>query len=198
MPPHLLLPIITWLFLIASPMSVLSIDLVVWFRNNKLGESALKIAVAGDTHGKVERIKRELKLLKPDALFFTGDYYSDGEKLANDLKLTFYGVSGNCDYCRNGPQEKIVELEGYKFLIVHGHQYGVKKGLNRLFYRGLESQADMVVFGHTHVSCAEKVEGLWLLNPGSPTKPRLPDHASYAIIEINKPCLNPEIIRIQL
>ncbi|MEN6327013.1 MAG: YfcE family phosphodiesterase, partial [Syntrophomonas sp.] len=97
---------------------------------------------------------------------------------------------------KKGLSEEIVEKAGRKFLVVHGHQYGVKRGLNRIFYRGKEAGVDMVVFGHTHVACADKIDGLWLLNPGSPSQPRLPDHASYAIIEADENSLNPVIIRI--
>jgi putative phosphoesterase len=156
----------------------------------------LKIAVVGDTHGKIEKIKKELNLIKPDYLFFTGDYYPDGQKISRSLNINFTGVAGNCDPNKIGLSEKIAEIEGKKFLIVHGHQYGVKRGLNRIFYRGKEAGVDMVAFGHTHVACAEKVEGLWLLNPGSPTNPRLPDRASYALIEITENNLNAAIIRI--
>jgi putative phosphoesterase len=156
----------------------------------------LKIAVVGDTHGKIEKIKKELTMIKPDYLFFTGDYYQDGKKLAASLKINFIGVSGNCDPLKTGLSENKAEIKGKKFLIVHGHQYGVKRGLNRIFYRGKEAEVDMVVFGHTHIACAEKIEDLWLLNPGSPSQPRLPDRASYAIIEVEGNNLNPVIIRI--
>ncbi|HEX3011766.1 MAG TPA: metallophosphoesterase [Syntrophomonadaceae bacterium] len=156
----------------------------------------MKIAVVGDTHGKIDKIKKELTLIKPDYLFFTGDYYPDGKKLASSLKIDFTGVAGNCDPIKTGSAEKKVEIKGKKFLLVHGHQYGVKRGLNRIFYRGKEAEVDMVVFGHTHIAGAEKIEGLWLLNPGSPSQPRLPDRASYAIIEIEENKLNPVIVRM--
>lgn len=156
----------------------------------------MKIAVVGDTHGKIERIKKELNKLKPDYLFFTGDYYPDGKKISRALNIDFTGVAGNCDPRKTGSSEKTVEIKGRKFLVVHGHQYGVKSGLNRIFYRGKEAGVDMVVFGHTHVAGAEKIEGLWLLNPGSPTHPRSPDRASYAIIEVTEDRLNPVIMRV--
>ncbi|MGI5921571.1 MAG: metallophosphoesterase family protein [Syntrophomonadaceae bacterium] len=156
----------------------------------------MKIAVTGDTHGKIERIKKALAVLKPDYLFFTGDYYPDGNKISSYLGIKCLGVPGNCDRRKQDASEKLVEMSGKKFLIVHGHQYGVKKDLNRLFYRGVEAGVDMVVFGHTHHACAEKIEGLWLLNPGSPTQPRVPDRASYAIIEVNENSLNPVIVRL--
>lgn len=155
----------------------------------------MKFAVVGDTHGKVDIVSRELKLLKPNYLFFTGDYYQDGKKIADELKVPLFGVTGNCDHRIRGSAEKTVEVEGHKFLIVHGHQYGVKSSLNRIFYRGQELGVNAVLFGHTHVACCELIEGMWLLNPGSPTYPRI-GRGSYAVINMAKDYLEPVIINI--
>lgn len=155
----------------------------------------MKLAVVGDTHGKTEIIVRELRLLKPDYLFFTGDYYQDGKKIANELKSPLFGVTGNCDHSIRGSAEKTIEIAGNKFLIVHGHQYGVKSNLNRIFYRGQELGVNAVLFGHTHVSCCELLEGMWLINPGSPTYPRM-GRGSYAIINVENSSLQPIIMNI--
>lgn len=155
----------------------------------------MRIAVVGDTHGKIQGIEKELRRLKPKILIFTGDYYQDGDQIAQDLKLTLYGVTGNCDYHNRGLRERLEEIEGKRFLIVHGHQYGVKRNLNRLYYRGLELEADIILFGHTHISCCRQVEGVWLLNPGSPVYPR-GERGSYALVEIESNRLEPVIMEI--
>jgi putative phosphoesterase len=155
----------------------------------------MKLAVVGDTHGKIEKIIKELRLVKPNYLCFTGDYYQDGKKIAKELKLPLFGVTGNCDHSIRGNAEKTVEIEGHKFLIVHGHQYGVKRNLNRLYYRGQELGVNAVLFGHTHVSCCELIEGMWLINPGSPAYPRA-GRGSYAVIRAEKLSLEPIILNI--
>jgi putative phosphoesterase len=156
----------------------------------------MKLAVVGDTHGKIKRILDQLRLIKPDYLAFTGDYYQDGQRLARELKLPYTGVAGNCDHSLRGSAEKKVEIKGFKFLIVHGHQYGVKSSLNRIFYRGQELGVNAILFGHTHVPCCEIIEGMWLLNPGSPTYPRLGEKGSYAVVDIKESHLEPAIIRL--
>ncbi|HEX3012057.1 MAG TPA: YfcE family phosphodiesterase [Syntrophomonadaceae bacterium] len=153
------------------------------------------LAAVGDTHGKVDTIIRELKPLTLNYLVFTGDYYTDGKKIARELKVPLLGVNGNCDYRNRGNAEKTVDIEGSKFLIVHGHQYGVKGSLNRLFYYGQELQVNMVVFGHTHIAYCEMVEGMWLFNPGSPTYPRI-GTGSYGVINVEKGSLQPVILQL--
>ena len=42
---------------------------------------------------------------------------------------------------------------------------------------------DVVVFGHTHMPCNERLDGVLYLNPGSPATPRGGAAASVAIVE---------------
>lgn len=48
----------------------------------------------------------------------------------------------------------------------------MKYDLAKLRYRALELEADIALFGHTHVSQIEYIDGIWFINPGSPTLPR--------------------------
>lgn len=65
-----------------------------------------------------------------------------------------------------------MKIENKKFFITHGHKYGVKMGLNNIFYKGKESEVDAVLFGHTHIKIISKEDGLWIINPGSPFLPK--------------------------
>lgn len=156
----------------------------------------MRIAVAGDTHGKIKTLIQAFSPLKPDYLFFTGDYYSDGLKIARQLGVQWTGVAGNCDYGRKGEKEQQLTLAGHNFYLVHGHQYGVKRNLHSLFYRGQELGADVVLFGHTHVPVCEKVEDIWFINPGSASLPRLGSPGSYALIDIGSNNIIPRIIQL--
>lgn len=162
----------------------------------KGGEIFLNFAVAGDTHGKIQKLEKALQMLKPDYLFFTGDYYSDGLKLARHLSIDWTGVMGNCDFGFKVKREQQITIAGYNFYLVHGHQYGVKRNHNTIYYRGVEVNADIVLFGHTHIPMCKKIEGIWLINPGSAAFPRLNFSSSYAIIETNEDSINAKIIEI--
>ena len=155
------------------------------------------VAVVGDTHGRWEPVHKEIKSLPGlEVLLHTGDHYQDGSVLARKLKIKGYSVVGNCDRA-GGVREKVLELEGHRILLTHGHLYRVKQTMNHLYYKAREGRYDIVVFGHTHVPFLEKVDGIWFINPGSPTYPRygiptyglmelLPGRAELRIVEMKR------------
>jgi len=131
----------------------------------------------------IEQLIRPIENIKPDHLFFTGDYYADGYKLAQHFNIGWTGVIGNCDFRKKGRKEQQVTYAGKKVLLVHGHQYGIKRSLNSLYYKAQETGVDLVLFGHTHVPMCEQVDGIWFINPGSASLPRYGSHPSYALID---------------
>ncbi len=156
----------------------------------------MKIAVVADTHARTETIVRELQRVRPDHLLFAGDHYVDGQRIARSLSIPFNAVAGNCDGGDNRPQETVVNIMDRTIYLVHGHQYGVKDSLNRLYYRARELNADAVIFGHTHNHHLELADGIWLINPGSPSRPRLGNKGSYAVIDIEPHLFSPWIVEI--
>ena len=152
------------------------------------------VAVVADTHAKTQPIIRELKKFKPDHLLFAGDHYVDGQKIARSLSIPFNAVAGNCDAGNSRPQEETISLMEHCIYLVHGHQLGVKSSLNRLYYRAKELNADLAIFGHTHYPHLEKIDDIWLVNPGSPSRPRLGEKGSYAIITVTSETIHPNII----
>lgn len=75
-------------------------------------------------------------------------------------------VKGNCDISLSD-SEKIIELDGYKVFITHGHKYGVKTGYINLYYRALEAECNYCFFGHTHRPTSFEMDEIKFLNPGS-------------------------------
>lgn len=142
------------------------------------------VVVVGDTHGRYGRIQKELKSLPGiDLLLHTGDQCQDGQVLARKLKLKGHAVIGNCDRGADGVKEMVLELEGHRILLIHGHLQKVKHTMNHLYFKAKQSQIDVVLFGHTHVPYLEKVDGIWFMNPGSPTFPR-DARATYGLMEL--------------
>lgn len=154
------------------------------------------IAALADTHGNTGRICERLQQLRPDHILFAGDFYKDGQIISRCVQIPATIVAGNCDLSHRSKQEEVVSFGQYKILLVHGHQYGVKKDLNRLYYRGRELEVDAVVFGHTHSPWCEMTGGIWLINPGSPVLPRLPGPGSFAVISIDENGLQARIVNM--
>ncbi len=154
------------------------------------------IAAVADTHGDTRAVIKNLADIKFDHLLFAGDYYKDGQMIARILKVPAHIVAGNCDVTHRSKQEEIITLLNYDILLVHGHQYGVKRDLNRLYYRAREADVNAVVFGHTHMPYCENTGGLWMINPGSPVRPRLQGRGSFALINIDEKGLSAHIVTI--
>lgn len=132
------------------------------------------IAVISDTHRIGKYIDLAKKLIKDaDVLIHLGDNIEDVELLQDGFNGEVYAVKGNCDYSTKYPKEKIIELKGKRIFITHGDLYGVKNGLNNIYYKGRELEADIVLFGHTHEAIIEKEDNMILMNPGSISLPRL-------------------------
>jgi putative phosphoesterase len=62
-----------------------------------------------------------------------------------------------------------VELEGLRIGLLHdgGPRAGRHERLRRRF-----AGCDVVAYGHSHLPEVERSEGVWILNPGSPTERR--------------------------
>lgn len=146
----------------------------------------MKIIVISDSHGSINSALEILKAQDYDLIIHLGDNSEDARKIQDKLKQEIIFVRGNCDYYNlDASLEKVIEIEGKKIFISHGHEYGVKSSLDRIYYRGRELGADLVLFGHTHLAYIDKSD-IILFNPGSISLPKPGKKASYGIIEIHK------------
>jgi len=129
----------------------------------------LRILLFSDSHGYMQGMMNVLNRSgKIDLIIHLGDYVRDALKLMElyrDIPVEF--VRGNNDWGRAHPEEKILELQGNRILITHGHLYSVKYDYSSLLSRGKSSGADAVFFGHTHVQEEFLSDGMLVLNPGS-------------------------------
>ena len=127
----------------------------------------MKILVFSDSHGRLGLMADAMEQERPQRVFFLGDNYQDGQALADaypDVPMDL--VRGNCDFCA-GPDELLVEVEGVRFLLAHGHRYYAKSGTDRLVEAGKRKGAAVVCFGPTHDALNLPEQGVWLFNPGT-------------------------------
>lgn len=157
----------------------------------------MRIAVVSDTHGNYKEFLEALVDHEDfDMLFHLGDYVEDGEKLKKILSIPTIIVKGNGDYWSNYKDDEIVEIGGKKILLTHGHKYNVRFNYSNLYYRGLELNAELVLFGHTHVPLNIEENNLIIMNPGSASSPRTHDRIkTFGIIEIGE-TITTEIVEI--
>lgn len=132
----------------------------------------MRIIVLSDSHGNARTVAEILKNHREDAAAFI--HLGDGMKEWMSLKRKFrdlpmYEVRGNCDGLCDVPAVRLLELGGFRLFCTHGYLYSVKSELDTLAYAAQEQQADIALYGHTHVARQDEIGGVTLLNPGSVT-----------------------------
>ena len=127
----------------------------------------MKILGFSDPHGAMGKMVEAMEHERPHHVFFLGDHYRDGIELSQlypDIPMDI--VRGNCDWGK-GPVLRVVELEGVRFLLTHGHLQYVKSGLDELLQEAKNRQVQVACFGHTHLAKVVYRDGIYLMNPGS-------------------------------
>ena len=153
----------------------------------------MKIVVFSDSHGKLDWMIAAVEMERPNHIFFLGDHERDGWDLSRLYPMIpLNAVKGNCDY-GPGLEDWVVELEGIRFLLTHGHLYGAKTGTIRLEAAGMRCGADVVCFGHTHRAVDIQGPGrLRLFNPGTIGGPH-GQRTTYGVIHVKPGRLTAEI-----
>ena len=140
----------------------------------------MKILVFSDSHRFLSGMYAALELHQPQQVIHLGDMMDDAEQVAEHYpKLPFCMVPGNCDgWTISAPVKKQISLAGKSILLSHGHRWGVKSGYDAAIADARAVNADILLFGHTHIPlCRQLEDGLWMMNPG-------PARSSYGLIEI--------------
>lgn len=131
----------------------------------------MKILVLSDSHSGLRFMRECVRRIRPDCVIHLGDYYEDGQTLAEENPhLIFYQVPGNCDRyrCPVGAREILIQtIGGVRIYMTHGHRHNVKMYDLRLLADAYEAEADIVLYGHTHTADLRLEEGMWVMNPGS-------------------------------
>ena len=149
----------------------------------------MKILVFSDSHGVIKNMTEAIDAHYPniDLIIHLGDGAKEFDRLSEKYReVRFFGVRGNCDLFNEAGlmTTNLLELDGYRILCTHGHEYKVKYTLDNLHYAALEKKCNIALFGHTHSAYKryDSENEIYLFNPGSISRgaPR----ASYGLIEL--------------
>ncbi|MDE6729997.1 MAG: YfcE family phosphodiesterase [Oscillospiraceae bacterium] len=153
----------------------------------------MKIVVMSDTHGAVDHLI-DVTQLHQDADMFI--HLGDGERdlyhlFSNypQLEQKTHTLKGNCDYGILSQSLKTLLLNlpyGHKLFAAHGDFYRVKYSTDRIIHEAKEHEADILLYGHTHVCDCRYENGLYIINPGSLGAPRFDRKYSYALLDISE------------
>ncbi len=144
----------------------------------------MKILVFSDSHGSPDYIRAALRAHggTADLLYFLGDGVRDIAAVLEEYPhIPRVILSGNNDSALAAAAagiavqtEDIRTVEGVKIFALHGHTARVKWGYDIMICRASELEADLILFGHTHVPENTSVNApfgisrrIHLFNPGS-------------------------------
>ena len=85
------------------------------------------------------------------------------------LSSNIHIVSGDFDLDATLPDNKVVTIGDWRLGLVHGHQVIPWNDQEALANYARMLDVDILVYGHTHADAVIKVEGRFVINPGSAT-----------------------------
>lgn len=158
----------------------------------------MRILVLSDTHDKITNAVEVYNTLsqkgKIDLIVHAGDYISDAKNLGYNLNAPILAVHGNCD--SRDDDYAILETEAGNIFLTHGHDFNIHLGVENLVLKAKELGCIGVIYGHTHKAHYENKNGIFLLNPGSITKPRdIIGDGSFALLITGKDMVWAKIYR---
>ena len=129
-----------------------------------------------------------------DTLVHLGDGDEDAETVARILGIELISLAGNCDIGSTAPRELVREWEGHRLLMTHGDLFGVKSGLSRLRERAVVTNAQAILYGHSHRADISNSSDRLFVNPG--TLMRSARRLSVAIMDITDAGITASLLEI--
>lgn len=152
----------------------------------------MKIGVISDTHGNVAAFRRALELFDgADLIVHAGDVLYHPPRLCcqdgydipafadalNNCPIPVLIAQGNCDAqvyeeLLEMPVQSpyaVAEIEGVRIVVNHGHLLAREQMIDL----GRRYRARYFISGHTHIPVLDDMGDLVLMNPGSPSIPKL-------------------------
>ncbi len=152
------------------------------------------IGLISDTHLPSRRkslpkeVIKTFQNAKVDMIIHAGDFedLSAIQMLEKIAPLTaVQGNMCNSEVKNKFPMKKVVKIEGLTIGITHGTG-GPKGYYERVvdMFKDESSTPDIIISGHTHQPEAKLVNGVQVINPGSPTDKYFAPRNTVAILEI--------------
>ncbi|BDR67587.1 phosphoesterase [Clostridium tetani] len=163
----------------------------------------MKLFFISDIHGSSYYLEKVINIFekeKADYLVILGDELYHGARnplpkeynpkkvaeILNTYKNKIIAVRGNCDsevdqMVLNYPimsDYSIILYNNRRLFLTHGHIYN-KNNLPTI------SNGDVLIYGHTHLPLAERINNIFIINPGSITFPKENTPHCYGILENN-------------
>ncbi len=161
----------------------------------------MRLCVISDTHipdraaELPQRVVDDIRAA--DRLIHAGDFTSiEAYETIRKLNKKMTAVRGNIDEAALAERlERTVTFRAGRFKVGVIHGYGKAELVLENLQKDFDASYDLVIFGHAHAPCSEKIGETLFFNPGSPTDKIFAPYNSYGIIDISTSIV-PKIIRL--
>ncbi|MGI6108753.1 MAG: metallophosphoesterase family protein [Eubacteriaceae bacterium] len=159
----------------------------------------MRIGLVSDSHGSKDALLNAVDAIgEADLIIHAGDYASDSEWIKEYVGIPVMSVRGNCDfYDESYPEFIDTKVGGHHLLVEHGHRQHVKSGIEDFLIDARAHEADIAVFGHTHIPQIVEIRGVLLVNPGSVSLPHGSNSPSCAVITLDGDRRSAQIIELK-
>ncbi len=152
----------------------------------------MRILVISDTHipartGDLPRAVLQAAESDPDLIIHAGDLVEEQVLHVLEECAPVHAVAGNMDppaLTQQLPRRREIDAGGVKIGVMHGDSLPAPRSADDGERAAEFPEADVVVTGHTHIPRLTSVNGVWVLNPGSPTDPRGGSVRTFAWMEM--------------
>jgi uncharacterized protein len=151
----------------------------------------MRLLLVADTH--VPRRAREMphqvwdEVESADLVVHAGDWVVpellDELEARSRLLLAVHGNNDGAELRRRLPEVATAVVGGVRLGVVH--ETGSRQRREQRM-RAAYPDLDLLVFGHSHIPWDTEVDGLRLLNPGSPTDRRRQPHCTYLTCTVSE------------
>ena len=159
-----------------------------------------RLLVVSDSHGNFSILRNIVEEFgkECDGMVFCGDGMEDISRLveiSDSVPPVLGVVEGNNDpdsYTVNGEKIRVplscsLIAAGHNIFFTHGHRFSLYEGLGGIKEVATSIGCTAVFFGHTHVGFSALTSGnVFVLNPGSCSRPRQCQPPSFAIVDIDR------------
>ncbi len=145
----------------------------------------MKIIVVSDTHKNFEAYNDVVNRNPADYYIHLGDgvnEFADVAKSNPDKNFIF--VKGEDDFCKASTKQ-LLRIGKCRLFCAHGNEQNVTGGLDTIISEAKKAGCNILLYGHTHLYRAEKIDGIYVMNPGCLGSPRGKSALSYGVLEIS-------------
>ena len=150
----------------------------------------MKIGVISDTH--LEEVGPQLISIyrnhfsDVDMIMHAGDVVSTAVVDFLDNRKPLHLVQGNMDSFeikKRYPKKKVIDVQGFRLGLIHG--WGSPAGIEKRI-RSEFDDADVIVYGHSHMPAYHNEGGVIFFNPGSAAGYSVSGVHSIGILDISE------------